>query len=162
EWGRTMPARTSFTSRCLVLAAALAAMMPAQAPAFEQRTYPDFVQIVAVQPRPEGGFAIAGFLRGEASKTPSGFQLIAANGEPVGRPAILPPPGTQHPLVWVQSLLMLPSGDYVVGGWAENQRGKPDGWLARIAPNGDIVWNVIIGHELDQRIYSVKRLSNGN
>jgi hypothetical protein len=157
-----MRANVSITLRCLAFAAALAAMVAAPVAAFEQRTYPDFVQIVAVQPRPAGGFAITGFLRGEVNKPPSGFQLIGANGEPVGRPTILPSPSAQHPQVWVSGLLLLPSGDYVVGGWAENQRGKPDGWLARIAPNGDIVWNVITGHELDQRIYSVKRLSNGN
>jgi hypothetical protein len=57
---------------------------------------------------------------------------------------------------------MLPNGDYVAVGWAEDLRGKPDGWLTRITRDGDIVWNLAAVHDQDQRFYSVKRLSNGN
>jgi hypothetical protein len=158
-----MHARTQIlSSRFLVPCVALIAIAATNAIAFDERSYPDFVQIQAVAPRPEGGFAIVGFLRGEGGKTPSAFLQIGANGDPVGRPSILPPPNPQHPQVWVSGLLPLLNGDYVVTGWAENQRNKPDGWMARITPNGDVVWNVTTEHAWDQRLYSVKRLSNGN
>ena len=65
--------------RCLAFAAALVSSAPASA--FEARNYPEFMQINAIAPRPDGGFAIAGFLRGEGNKTPSALLEIAANGD---------------------------------------------------------------------------------
>jgi hypothetical protein len=147
--------------RRAAFAAALFVLSASSAASLETRSYPEFVQINAIQPRTDGGFAIAGFLRTEGSKVESAFQLIDAQGAPSGRPMILPSPDAQHPQAWVSNILLLPNGDYIAAGWAEDFRGKPDGWLARISPEGDIVWNTLIGHELDQRLYSVKRLSNG-
>ena len=130
--------------------------------ALEFRTYPEFAQLVAIQTSPDGGFGLAGYLRTQPGRVQSGFLRIGSNGERLGRPLALPPPDEQHPQTWVSGLLLLPDGDYVAAGWAENPRGKPDGWLIRFTPEGEVVWNVILASDQDQRIYSVKRHPGGS
>jgi hypothetical protein len=147
----------------LLLAGAMAMQSVSCANALETRIIDDFSQITAVQPRPGGGFVLAGALERDAGKTPQGFLHISANGTAFGRAQVLPSPDEQNPDVSVSTLLALPNGDYVAGGWALRPRGKANAWIIRFTPDGDIVWNVLLPNEgnWDQRIFSVKRLRDG-
>ena len=130
-----------------------------QGSAFDAKTDPDFVQFMAVQPRNDGGFAAAGFFRSAPGKVNSGIRILSPNGATSGRPLPLPPPDAQHAQSWVSGLAALEDGDYVAVGWTENLRTKPDGWLIKVSSEGEVIWNLALQDDWDQRLYSVKRIA---
>ncbi len=127
--------------------------------AFEAKTDPEFAQFMAIQPRNDGGFAAAGFFRSAPGKVASGIRVLSPTGTAIGRPIPLPVPDAQHAQSWVSSLVVLEDGDYVATGWTENLRNKPDGWLIKVSNEGEVIWNLALQDDWDQRLYSAKRIA---
>jgi hypothetical protein len=133
--------------------------------AIDIRSYPDFVDFAAVQPLAEGGFAVVGTLR--RSGAPVGFVRVKADGSQLGDVVQLDPPAPELGTV-ATNMSQTRDGDFVVSGWVtntENKQIKPDGWLARISPRGQTLWNKPIpstANEWDDRFYSVIELASGS
>jgi outer membrane protein assembly factor BamB len=66
--------------------------------------------------------------------------------------------GTSDASFFLRNAVELPSGGFLAAGWQKHyDTGDRDGWLVRLSPRGDVLWQKTVGGDSHDRLYAIEQ-----